>query len=42
MRNIFLLKYNIWNDFYGFQCFLGVEFLNPNVAGDMAQLLRKN
>ena len=24
------------------QCSLGVEFLNPNVSGDMAQLLLKN
>ena len=24
------------------QCFLGMQFLNPNVSGDMAQLLQHN
>ena len=27
---------------HSIQCSLGVEFLNPNIAGDMAQLLLKN
>ena len=27
---------------FHFQCFLGMQFLNPNVAGDMAQLLQHN
>ena len=27
---------------FHFQCFLGMQFLNPNVAGDMAQLFQHN